>query len=158
MLGKFLDDVALDVVELFGEAFLIFHLTEAESGALGEFRSTYVGGEYDDGVFEIDLPSFGVRQKTVFQNLEQDVQHVGMGFFDLVEKDQAVRFVPYFFRQGPAFSVADIACRRSDEPGDSVLFRELAHVDLDDGVFGGEHFAGQHLGCHRFSDSGRTEE
>ena len=36
-------------------------------------------------VLKVDRPSFAVRQTSVVQNLQQDVEHIGMSFFHLIK-------------------------------------------------------------------------
>ena len=38
-----------------------------------------------DGISEVHDPTLAVGETPVIQNLEQDVEHVGMGLLDLVE-------------------------------------------------------------------------
>ncbi len=90
------DDGLVDSVEEFGfEEFLEFGLDfEFESGFFTrEFENVLaadIGGEDDDGVFEIYLASFGVGEVAFVEDLEEDVEDLGMGFFDFVKEDDAV--------------------------------------------------------------------
>jgi len=42
--------------------------------------------------FEIDSPPLAIGQPAVIENLQHDVEHVGMRLFDLVEENHRVRF------------------------------------------------------------------
>ena len=46
-------------------------------------------GSYD-GVFEIDGAALAVGDAAVVEHLEEDVEDLGMGFFDLVEEDDGI--------------------------------------------------------------------
>lgn len=55
--------------------------------AVHQIATADVGSHYDDGVFEIHYPTLGVCYAAVVHDLEEDVEDVGMGFFDFVEED-----------------------------------------------------------------------
>ena len=55
-----------------------------------------------------------------------------MRLFDFVEQDDAKRAAAHGFGELPAFVVAHIARRRSDEAGYGVLFHVLGHVQAHD--------------------------
>ena len=62
--------------------------SRAEADGTGAFPDEVgadVGGHDDDGVPEIHAAALGVGQMAVVEDLEQDVEHVGMGFLDLVQ-------------------------------------------------------------------------
>lgn len=44
-----------------------------------------IGGEDDDGVFEVYFAAFGVGEVAFVENLEKDVEDLGVGFFDFVK-------------------------------------------------------------------------
>ena len=49
-----------------------------------------VGGHDHDGVLEIHRAALPIRETAVVQNLQQNVEHVGVRFFDFVEKDYTI--------------------------------------------------------------------
>ena len=85
-------------------------------------------------VFEIDFPSEAIRQDAVIQDLEQDVEHVGMRLFDFVEQHHRIRPAAHFFGQLSAFFVADITRRSAKQPRTGELLLVLGHVDTDERV------------------------
>ena len=100
------------------------------NGALLAFAAR-VGRHHDDGVFKVDLAAVGVGDLAVVENLQQNVHHVGMRLFDLVEKDDGVGLAANLFGQLAGLVIADIARRRADDAGDRVLFHKLGHVEAD---------------------------
>ena len=48
------------------------------------------------GVLEVHPPPLGVGQTSVFQDLQKHVEHIGMGFLDLVEQHDGVGFTSGF--------------------------------------------------------------
>ena len=46
--------------------------------------STNVGGHDDDGVLEVHRSTLIVGQTTVIQDLQQDVEHIGVSLFDFI--------------------------------------------------------------------------
>ena len=91
-----------------------------------------IGGQQDQGVLEVDHPPFAVLHPALVEHLEEDLVHVGVGLFHLVEQHDAVGRAPHRLGQHAAFAVADIAGRGALERGDGVRLLELAHVDGDD--------------------------
>ena len=63
----------------------------------------------DDGVFEIYRSAMAIGQATVVENLEQDVEDVGMRLLDFVEQNDRVRSSSHRLGELPAFIVPDIA-------------------------------------------------
>ena len=79
----------------------------------------------------------------VVQDLEQDVEHVGVGLLDLVKEDDAVGLAPDLLGELAGLVVAHIARGRADDPGDRELLHELGHIQPDEGLGGVEHILGQ---------------
>ena len=81
-----------------------------------------------------------------------------MGLFDFVQQHHGVGTTADLLGQLPAFFVAHVARRSTDQTADVVLLHVLAHVDLDERVRVAEHVFGQRLGQQRLTDTGRTGE
>ena len=58
----------------------------------------------------------------VIENLQQDVQHIRMRLFDLVEKDDGVGLAADLLGQLAGLVIADIARGRADDAGDASAF------------------------------------
>ena len=63
-------------------------LAEADVG-LAQVGGAEVGGHDQHGVAEVDRAALGVGEATLLQDLEQRVEHVGVGLLDLVEEHHA---------------------------------------------------------------------
>ena len=50
-----------------------------------DIAAAHVGGHDDNRIFEVDRTPFVVRQTSVIQHLQQDVEYVRMRFLDFVE-------------------------------------------------------------------------
>lgn len=94
----------------------------------------------------------------VVEDLEQDVEDLGVGLLDLVQQDDAVRAAADRLRELAALLVADVAGRGADEPRDAVLLAVLAHVDADHGPLVVEQEVGEGLRELRLADTGGAEE
>jgi hypothetical protein len=114
-----------------------------------------VRGHDDDRVPEVDPAALGVRQLPVLEDLEQDVEHLGMRLLDLVEKHDRVALAADRLGQLAALVEADIARRCTDESAHVVPLHELAHVDLDERVLAAEHELGEGLRELGLADAGR---
>ena len=92
-------------------------------------RTADVAGHDHDRVLEVDGPALAVGQAAVVEDLEQDIEHVGMGLLDLVEEDHLVGPPTDGLGQLAALLVADVAGWRADQSRDGELLHVLAHVD-----------------------------
>lgn len=90
---------------------------------------TEVGGEEEDHVLAVDDPPFPIRQLALVERLIEEVEHVRMGFFHLIQQHHRVGLLPNGFGQHATLAKADIAGRRTDQTGDGVLLLILGHVD-----------------------------
>ena len=117
-----------------------------------------VAGHHDHGVLEIHGAALAIGQTTVVKHLQQHIEDVGMGLFDLVEQQHRIRLASHRLGQGAALVVADIARRCADQPRDAMLFHEFAHVDPDHVVVAVEQKSCQRLAQLGLADTGRSEE
>ena len=124
---------------------------------LDQFR-TKVRGHDQDRILEIHGPSLVVGQTAVVEHLQQDVEHIGMRLFDLVEQDDRVRLPPDSLRKLAAFIVADISRRRADQPADGMPFLVFAHVDPGHHVLVVEQILRQRFRQFRLADARRAQE
>jgi hypothetical protein len=109
-----------------------------------------VGGHDDDGVLEVDGVAEAVGELAVLEDLQQDVEDIGVGLFDLVEQDDGVGRALDALGELAALLVADVARRRADELGDGVLLHELRHVEADERFIRAEEEVAPGCGPPRF--------
>ena len=121
-------------------------------------RGAQVAGHDDDRVPEIDGSAVAVGQAPVLQDLEQDIENVGMGLLDLVEEHHPVRPAAHRLGELAALVVAHVARRGADEPRDGVLLHVLGHVDTDHVGLVVEHELGQGLRQLRLANARRAQE
>ena len=88
-----------------------------------------VGGHDQDHVAEVDLLARMVGQLAVVHDLQEDVEEVRMGLFDLVEQQHAMGMLVDRVGQQPALVEADIARRRADQPRNRVALHIFGHVE-----------------------------
>ena len=112
----------------------------------------------DDGVPEVDRAALRVGEPAVVEDLQQDVEDVGMRLLDLVEQDHGVRAAAHGLGELPALLVADVARRRADQPRDGVLLHVLGHVDAHHRLLVVEQELGERARRLRLPDAGRAEE
>src|SRR5260221_3496319 len=91
-----------------------------------------VTGHNDDRVLEINGAALPVRQATVIEHLQQDVEHFRCRFFDFVQEDNAVGPASHSLGQLAALLVAHVAGRRTDQTRDAVLLHVLRHVETNE--------------------------
>ena len=71
---------------------------------------------------------------TVVQDLEQNVENILMGFFDLVQEHHRIGTPAHRFGQLASLFVADVTGRRSNETAYGVFLHKLAHVETYHGA------------------------
>ena len=111
-----------------------------------------------DRVAEVDGAALGVGEASVVEDLQQGVEHVGVGLLDLVEEHDRVRLAAHGLGQLAALLVADVAGRRAHQPADGVPLLVLGHVEPDDVVLGVEERLGERARQLGLADAGRPEE
>ncbi len=119
---------------------------------------TDITGHDDDGVFEVGYTSFIVGKPAIVKHLQQNVEHIGMGFFDFIEEYNRIGFTPNGFGELSAFVIAYIARRRTYQPANGMTLLVFTHVYAGHGIFVIEQEFAQSLGQFGFSDSGGTQE
>ena len=78
-------------------------LREPHGGARHLLRAG-IGGHHNDDVAEIGLAAVVVRERAVVHHLQQQVEHVLVRLFDLVEQQHRVRMFGNGFGQSPPWS------------------------------------------------------
>ena len=68
-----------------------------------------VGGQNDDGILEVYRSALGIRDPAVIQNLQQDVENIGMCLLHLIKQNNGIRLSADSLGQLAALLVADIA-------------------------------------------------
>ena len=117
-----------------------------------------VGGQDEDGVLEVHRAALAVGDAAVVQHLQQDVEHVRVGLFDLVEQHDAVGVAAHGLGQLAALLIADISRRRADQAGDAELLHILGHVDADEVFLVVKQRLGQRFGQLGLADAGGPQE
>src|SRR5256885_4328223 len=118
----------------------------------------YVAGHHQYGIAEIHSAPFSIGQAAVFENLQQNVENVRIGFLDLIEEDHRVWMPAYLLGQLTTLLIAYIARRRADEPRDTVLFHVFRHVNADHELFVVEKKLRESAGQLGFSDARRPKK
>ena len=88
-----------------------------------------VGGQDQNGVLEVHGAALGVGDPAVVQHLQQDVEHIGMGLFHLVEQHHAVGLPADGLGQLATFLVAHVSGRRADQTADGEFLNVFGHID-----------------------------
>ena len=131
---------------------------EADPRTTPNLLGANVRGHNNDRVAEIHPPTFAIGQVAIFQHLQQQIERVGVGFFDFVEQHHAVWAATHRIGQLAAFAIADVAGRRTDQPRRVETFLKLRHINLDQGFFRAEHKLGQRFRQQCFAYAGWPQE
>ncbi len=146
-------------LERFERQHLVEPVQELGAEELAQLRFVaQVAGHQHERLREVDDVALAVGQASIVQQLEQDVEDLGVRLFDFVEQHDRMRFAAHGFGQGAAFVVTDITRGRADQPRHGVLFHELAHVHAHKRLLVVEEELGERAGGFRFADARRTEQ
>jgi len=99
-----------------------------------------------------------VGEPSVIEDLQEQVEHVGVRLLDLIEEKDRIWPAPDGLGELPTLVEADIAGRCPDEARDGVLLHVFAHVQPDQRLFVVEQEAGKGLGEERLPHSRRAAE
>ena len=97
-----------------------------------------------------------VRQLTLLQYLQQQVEHIGMGLLYLVQQHHGIGMATHLFRKHATLLESDVARRCAHQAAGIVLFHEIAHVHPNQGILAAEEEPGQGLGQQGLSHTGGT--
>src|SRR4051812_1481860 len=125
---------------------------------LAEILGAEVRGHDQHGVAEVHRTALAVGEPALLQDLQQRVEHVGVGLLDLVEEDHAERLAPDGLGELTTLLVAHVARGRADEPADRVLLHVLGHVEADQALLVAEEELGEGLGQLGLPDAGGPQE
>src|SRR5690554_3124419 len=78
---------------------------------------------------EVRLAAVVIRQPTVVHHLQQQVEYLGVGLFNLVEKQNTVWLFGDRFGEQSALVVSDIARRSANQPRHGVPLHVLRHIE-----------------------------
>ena len=96
-----------------------------------EMLAAQIGREDDERVRKVHRAALTIGQAAIVEYLKQNVEDVGMRFFDLVEQHHLIGPTPDSLGQDTAFFISDIARRCTDQPRYAVLFHEFGHINAD---------------------------
>ena len=131
---------------------------KAHFGRLADQIGAEVRGHDDDRIAEIDLAADRIGEASFFEDLQQEIHHIGVRFFHFVEENDAIGAPAHLLGELSAFFIADIARRRSGHAADGEFFHVFRHVDLDQRVFAAEQVRCEQAGQVGFAHAGRAEE
>ena len=84
-----------------------------------------IGCHNDHRIAEIHLPSLGICNVPVIQNLQQDIKYIRMRLLNLIKQNHRIRMAPYLLTKLSAVIMSDISRRRPDHLRHTVLLHIL---------------------------------
>ena len=126
--------------------------------ALGQEVAAKIRRHDDDRVLEVHRPALRVGQPAVVEQLQHDVEDLGVGLLDLVEEDHRVRTPPHGLGELACLIVTHVPRRRTHQPGDGVFLLVFRHVDSDQRMLVVEQELGERTRHLRLAHAGRAQE
>ena len=123
-----------------------------------DHRTADVAGHDDDRILETDRAPLRIGHDAVLQHLQQDVEHIRVRFFDLIEQHHRVRTAPHRFGQLSALLVADVSRRSADQTRYAEFLHVFRHVDPHHRALVVEKILRQRAGQFGLAHPGRAEE
>ena len=90
--------------------------------------------------------------------MKQNIQHVRVSLFQLVEQNDGIGLAADLFRQLARLVIADIAGGRADELRDGVALHVFRHIQPDERIDGVEQLVCEALDQLRLADTGRADK
>ena len=110
----------------------------------------------DNGVFKIHRSALRIGYSAVVENLQQDIENVGMRLFYFVEQNDRIRSSSDRFGKLPAVFETDVSGRRAYKPRNAELLHIFAHIYSYDVIFVVEQRARERFGEFGFSHARRS--
>ncbi|VUX33552.1 Uncharacterised protein [Bifidobacterium pseudocatenulatum] len=95
---------------------------------------------------------------TIIQHLQQRVEDIRMGLFDLIEQHHGERLATHFLGEFAALFVADVSRRSTKQARSRILLGEFGHVDTNQRVLVVEQEFGERLGQLGLANTGGAGE
>src|SRR4030042_5963871 len=77
---------------------------------------------------EVSFFAVVIRKGGIIHNLEQDIEDVDMGFFDLIQQENAIGMLANRISKQASLVKSDIPGGSTNEPGNRMFFHIFAHV------------------------------
>src|SRR3989440_5527882 len=122
---------------------LVGLLEEARRGPLADDAGAEVRRHDQDAVLEVHHVAERVAQAAVVEHLQEHVEDVRVGLFDLVEQHHRIRAPADLLGQIAALLVPHVAGGRAEQARDRELLHVLRHVDADERVLVAEQVLGE---------------
>ena len=122
----------------------------------GSCIATQIAGENDDTVLKTYPISLPVRQHTVFQNLQQHIQHIGVRFFNFIQQHHRCGVLADAFGKLTTLSIACVSGRRANQAGNGMLLHIFAHIKPQQGLLVAKQGPCQSAGQAGLSHTGRS--
>ncbi len=113
-----------------------------------------IGRQDQDRVSEVDIATEAIGKPTFFHHLQEHVEHIGVRFFDFIEKNHRIGTSTDFLSQLSTFLVSDISRRSPDQSAHVVLLHVFAHVDVYECIGISEEALGEGFGKQCLTDTG----
>ena len=117
-----------------------------------------IAGHHNHGVFKVHGSALSISQAAIVQHLQQDVEHIGMCLFHLIEQQHRIGFAPHRLGQVAALLVTHITWGRTYQTGHRVFFHEFTHVNAHQMVDTVKQKSSQGLAQLGFTHASRAQE
>src|SRR5215467_14382841 len=117
-----------------------------------------IRGHYYNDILEVNRVTDRISQQTILEHLEQYVEQIWMGLFNLVKQQHRIRISLNLLGHLTAFFVAHVSRRTPYQLRNRVFLHVLRHVESNKGPVAPKQELGQRPGHFGFSNSCRAQE
>ena len=121
-------------------------------------RRSHITCHNNNGILEVDRTALIIRQSTVIQYLQQDIEYIRMSLFDFIKQDDRIRFPSDSFRQLTTFIISNVSRRRTDQTSGTELLLIFTHINTRHHILIVEQIIRQGLCQLRLTNSGCSQE
>src|ERR1017187_4338783 len=136
----------------------VFAVDGEPDGIALHHAGTDIGRHDDNGVLETDGAALAIGEAAVVEDLQQQVEDVGVRLLDFVEEENRIGPAALLLGELAALVVTDVSGRRADHAGHGVLLHVLAHVGADRGFVVVEEVLGEGTDELGLTDARGAEE
>ena len=120
-----------------GQLATIFDIGRTKSYTASEITDlacANIRGDDNNCVLKVHSIAVGVGKAAFVHHLQQNVEHIFVGFLNFIEQDDGIRATAHAFRELASFIIAYVSRRCANQTAGAVLLHVFTHVNANQGV------------------------
>src|SRR4029077_8611853 len=117
-----------------------------------------IGSHNDEGILKVHLAAKADGKLSIIQYLQDDIENVRVGFFNLIKQYYRVWLTAYLLSKLSAFFISHISGRSANKAAEGEFFHILTHIHAYKRIIAVEHIAGKRAGKFGFTNTCRPKK